>query len=225
MALRKTIASLTCIDLEPENEGPQNILVMLHGYGSNEKDLIQLAPSLGQGLRYISIRAPLQLAPEMYGWFPIEFTPGGITYDPELAAEARQRLSLCLQTIIETLRPRGGKVWLMGFSQGAVMSYLTALSEPSLLHGVIALSGKFPDEAIEKYPVTDTTALLPFLVMHGTYDEVLPVAHARHARVLLQNEVSDFCYKEYPAGHTITMEALDDLNIWLEARLGNRSGN
>jgi len=60
-------------------------MIMLHGYGSNERDLIQLAPSLRPEFRYVSARAPQKMDFGMFGWFPIEFTPGGITVDREAA--------------------------------------------------------------------------------------------------------------------------------------------
>ncbi len=218
MLQRQQFATLTCLDMLSDGNNGDEIIVMLHGYGSNEKDLIQLAPYLGNSLHTISARAPLQLEREMYGWFPIEFTPEGITVDHAAAREASERLNACLHAIIERYEPAQGKIVLMGFSQGAVMSYLTALTEPSILKGVIALSGQFPEAEVAL--LTENAALrnIAFLVIHGEDDDVLPVLNGRRSRQWLSEHVSDLCYMEYPMGHEINSEALRLISTWLQER-------
>ena len=85
---RRNNFSLTSLELAPANPEDAPLLIMLHGYGSNEKDLIQIAPALLPEFRYISPRAPLTMDVGMYGWFPLEFTPGGITVDYKAAQHA-----------------------------------------------------------------------------------------------------------------------------------------
>lgn len=227
MAERQQYATLTGIDLPPAAETSGDILVMLHGYGSNEKDLLQLAPALDGRLRCVSLRAPLRLEEQMFGWFPIAFTPDGISYDRDQAAQARQDLADALKAIIERHQPRDGRVWLMGFSQGAVMSYLTALHTPEVLQGVLALSGRYPDAPGMNLRLPEAVATLPFLVIHGLYDDVLPVDNARRARERLEGRVGDLVYREYPMGHGISDDALDEIGRWLTLQLDrqeNRAG-
>ncbi|NTU57417.1 MAG: phospholipase [Chlorobiaceae bacterium] len=203
--------------VRPDEETP--LLVMLHGYGSNEKDLISLAPGLDNRLRTISVRAPLMMGDDMYGWFPIEFTPYGITVDREAAGRALDQLTGFLRNLIARYRPPGGKVFLMGFSQGAVMNYLTAFKAPELLHGVIALSGQLPDTQPEECMMPLGLENLPFLVVHGLYDDVLPVGKGRSAAQWLKENLSDITYREYPMAHQINDEALDLVAGWLKERI------
>ncbi|NTW52584.1 MAG: phospholipase [Chlorobiaceae bacterium] len=198
------------------------LLVLLHGFGSNEEDLIGLAPALDSRLRIISVRAPLKLGEEMYGWFPIEFTPYGITVDHDSAGRALGQLMAFLREIISSYRPQGGKVFLMGFSQGAVMNYLTAFNAPELLHGVIALSGRMPDSRPEECEMPLGLESLPFLVVHGLYDDVLPIANGRDAGQWLKENLSDVTYREYPMAHQINDDALNLVASWLRERINNR---
>jgi len=211
--------TLTYLDYSAGAAEGAPLLLMLHGYGSNEKDLLGVAPMLDGRLRIMSLQAPLQMGYEMYGWFPIEFTDNGITVDREAAGRALDILREFLRETIEACRPAGGKVFLMGFSQGAVMNYLTAFSEPGLLHGVIALSGQLPDVRPDAGSLASELKELPFLVVHGLYDDVLPIDKGREADRWLRSNVSNLTYREYPMGHEIDEAALDLTSSWLSRRI------
>lgn len=217
--LQRRNLSLTYLDSAPGKKEQAPIMIMLHGYGSNEKDLIQLAPLLDRNMRFISARAPVMLDFGMFGWFPIEFTSTGITVDYDAAAEARDRLTGFISEIIEEYKPPGNKVYLLGFSQGSVMSYLTAFNSPELLHGVIALSGQLPEKFLPSLPVKQEIIDIPFLVMHGIYDDILPIDKGRRANEWLQQHVRDLVYREYPVAHQISEEGLGLLQSWLENKV------
>ncbi|NTW81874.1 MAG: alpha/beta fold hydrolase [Chlorobiaceae bacterium] len=216
--LQRRNLSLTYLELAPANPEHAPIVIMLHGYGSNEKDLIQLAPMLPEGIRYISARAPVTLDFGMFGWFPIEFIPTGIIVDYDAAAEARTILIDFIREIISEYKPSGNKVYLMGFSQGAVMSYLAAFHAPELLHAVIALSGQLPEKSLPAEPVRQEITDLPFLVMHGIYDDILPIDKGRRSNEWLQQHVRDLVYREYPVAHQISEEGIRLLQSWLEEK-------
>lgn len=218
-ASRKTCNSLDYIDYGHPADADAPLLVMLHGYGSNERDLFSLAPEFDERLRIISVRAPLQLAEQMYGWFPIDFTDDGITVDRKAAGMAREQLAGFLQEIIGIYRPAGNKVFLLGFSQGAVMNYLTAFSTPELLHGIIALSGQLPDTLPTAGSGPAVLKSLPFLVIHGLYDQILPIDKGREAAAWLKGQVSDLTYREYPMAHQIDDDSLAFSVSWLRHRV------
>ncbi|HHE07795.1 MAG TPA: phospholipase [Chlorobaculum parvum] len=201
----------------PDEQSP--LLVMLHGYGSNERDLIMLAPSLDPRLRIVSVQAPLMLAPQMFGWFPIDFTPTGITADHEAAREVADRFTAFLKKMIATLQPVGDKAFLMGFSQGAVMSYMTAFRDPALLHGVVALSGQLPDTRPKKDALPEGLTDIPFLVQHGEYDDVLPIDRGREAEAWLRDKITDLTYREYPMAHQTNHASIEQLRSWLSERI------
>ena len=218
--LQRKHLSLTYLDLAPaakQENAP--IMILLHGYGSNEKDLMQLASELHDGLHYISARAPHTLDLGMFGWFPLEFTKEGINVDYKAADEARQQLIGFIRDIIAEYHPRGNKVFLMGFSQGSVMSYMTAFTEPELLHGVIACSGQLPEKAMPDEAAKQQLKKVPFLVMHGIYDDILPVAKGRAADARLKLHVEDLTYQEYPIAHQIAQGGIELIHSWLEKRV------
>ncbi|NTU53905.1 MAG: phospholipase [Chlorobiaceae bacterium] len=211
--------TITYLDYNRHNDKHAPLLLMLHGYGSNEKDLLGLAPYLDPRLRIISLRAPLELAPGMYAWFPIEFTPSGIIANREAAGVARDQLIEFIRNLIDTLRPKGGKVFIMGFSQGSVMNYLTAFRNPELLHGVIALSGQLPDLKPETDALPEGLDKVPFLVQHGLYDDVLPISRGRQTNEWLSGKITDFTYREYPMAHQIDQASLDFMTSWLAEKI------
>ena len=218
--LQRKHLSLTYLDLPPatqEENAP--IMILLHGYGSNEKDLMQLAPQLPGGLHYISARAPHTLDVGMFGWFPLEFTREGITVDYQAANEARLQLIGFIRDIIAEYHPMGNKVFLMGFSQGSVMSYMTAFSEPELLHGVIACSGQLPEKIGLDEAARQTLQKVPFLVMHGMYDDILPIAKWRASEEWLKLHLEDLTYQEYPIAHQIAQNGIALIHAWLEKRV------
>ncbi len=194
------------------------LLLMLHGYGSNEKDLLGLAPVLDSRFRILSLQAPMAMGEEMYAWFPLEFTETGITVDREAAIRTGKLLQQFIRDRIEQLRPAGDRVFLMGFSQGSVMSYLTAFCAPEILHGVVAMSGQLPDAEPES-GLPEHLEQLPFLVVHGIYDDVLAVERGREASGWLKHHVTDLTYREYPMGHEISDDSLDFTAAWLKGRL------
>ncbi len=211
--------SLTCLDLAPAKPENAPLIIMLHGYGSNEKDLIQLAPSLRPEFRYISARAPQKMDAGMFGWFPLEFTPTGIRVDHGEAQRAVEQLTRFISEVIAEYKPAGNKVFLMGFSQGTVMSYLTAFLAPELLHGVIACSGQLPEKTVPHDTLKPALRKLPFLVMHGIYDDVLPIAKGRAAQKWLQEHVDDLTWREYPIAHQISPSGIELMRSWLEERV------
>ncbi len=217
--LQRQNRSLTYLDLAPENPLNAPLVIMLHGYGSNEKDLIQLAPSLLEGVRYISARAPHTLDYGMFGWFPLQFTDNGIIADIDAAAASLQQLTRFIEEVIAEYRPHGNKVFLMGFSQGTIMSYLTAFTAPELLHGVIGLSGQLPEKTLPPQASLDRLRELPFLVMHGIYDDILPIEKGRAANHWLEAHVDDLTYREYPVAHQISDSGIELIRSWLKTRL------
>jgi phospholipase/carboxylesterase len=217
--LQRRHLSLTYLDLAPEKPEHAPLMIMLHGYGSNEKDLIQIASSLRPEFRYVSARAPQKMDFGMFGWFPIEFTPTGIRVDYVAAQQALDQFITFIGEIIVEYQPAGNKVFLMGFSQGTVMSYLTAFHAPELLHGVVACSGQLPEKTVPDSNLKPALRKLPFLVMHGVYDDILPIAKGRAAHAWLREHVEDLTWREYPIAHQISESGIELISSWLGERL------
>lgn len=193
------------------------LLLLLHGVGSHEEDLFSLAPHLDPRFHILSLRAPLTLFPGSYAWYEIAFNGDRFRFDPHQVEDARQALLTFIQQSPEVYGTEPGQVYLLGFSQGAIMSLTLALTRPDLLAGVVAIAGRTLSELLAAAPplgghLAPPAALtgFPLLVMHGLYDDVLPIQHGRATRDLLTRLPVALAYKEYNMGHYISDECLLD---------------
>lgn len=195
------------------------LLMLLHGVGSNERDLFALAPRLDPRFVVVSARAPNTRAPGSYAWFEVEFTPQGPLINPEQAEASRR---LLLRFIAEAVAAYGAdarRVYLMGFSQGAIMSASVALTEPEAVAGAVLMSGRILPEIRPIIAAPERLAGLPVMVVHGTGDGVLPIHHGRASRALLAGLPVELSYHEYMMGHEVSPGSLGDIQAWLGARL------
>ncbi len=195
------------------------LLLLLHGVGSHEGDLMNLAPHLDGRFFVVSGRGPNTLAPGSYAWFHVEFAPTGPVINPEEAEGSRLRLLHFIDEVIEVYRLDPQQVYLMGFSQGAIMSLSLALTRPDRLAGVVAMSGRILPEVLPQLAPREAFAHLPIFVAHGTADPVLPIHYGRASRERLAGLPVSLTYREYPMGHEITAESLQDITTWLIERL------
>ncbi len=199
------------------------LLVLLHGYGSNEADLFSFADILDERFLVLSPRAPQTLGQGGYAWFDLGFGPdGNLTHSPQQVLDARDQLIAFIHEAIEAYDTDAQQVYLLGFSQGAMMSALVALSEPTLIAGAVMMSGLIPDEMQPLIAPPEQRKTLRLFVGHGTHDEVVPVAKGRAAATLLTALNIAHEYHEYPIGHHFSEEALDDITGWLSVRLDNQ---
>jgi phospholipase/carboxylesterase len=211
---------------EQDEPGAPPLLLLLHGVGSHEGDLIQLAPYLDSRFFVVSARAPITLASlrseGSYAWFHVEFTPQGPVINPGEAESSRQALLRFIDELAEAYGLDPGRVYVMGFSQGAIMGFSLALTRPDKLAGLVAHSGRILPEIRPLIAPPEALRGLPVLVLHGTADGVLPVHHGRASRDLLSALPVRLTYKEYPIGHEISAESLGDAAAWLGERLDER---
>ena len=199
--------------------GTPPLLLLLHGVGSNEHDLYGLAPFLDKRFLIISVRAPNTLGAGSYAWFEVDFTPQGPVINPEQAEASRETLITFLQEAITAYGADSRQVYLMGFSQGAIMSASVALTRPDLVAGAVLMSGRILPEIQPLIASREELAGFPFLVVHGTADMVLPISYGRASRELLSSLPVDLTYREYPMGHEVSQGSLRDVTAWLTEQL------
>lgn len=195
------------------------LLLLLHGVGSNEDDLFGLAPYLDERFLIISVRAPNTLGPGSYAWFDVDFTPQGPVIDPAQAEASREALIDFIGEAITAYSADPNQVYMMGFSQGAIMSSSVALTRPDLVAGVVLMSGRILPEVQPLMAAPEKLEGLPILVVHGIVDTVLPITHGRASRQLLASLPVELTYHEYPMGHEVSQESLADVSSWLSAQL------
>jgi phospholipase/carboxylesterase len=194
---------------------PEGLLVLHHGRGTSEQDLIGLADLLDpeQRLRVVSPRAPLQLPGSPgYHWYLV---PRVGYPDPETFEAARSALAELHDGLWEESGIGPERTVLGGFSMGAVMSYAMALSgERPAVAGILAFSGFVPTvEGWEPSPA-DRTGTRAF-VSHGRNDPVIGIEFARRARELLTEGGLDVTYRESDLGHQIDPAQLREASAWL----------
>ena len=210
--------SLQYLTIEPDNynsEVDYALVILLHGFGANMDDLTGLCPAIDrEGYLYACPNAPLsfQIGTGMtgYGWTP----PRG-----QGTVEDARRSSGLLDTffdeVIEQYNVSPGKVVLGGFSQGGGMTYRCGLGKPETFAGLAALSSTMPG-AEELNPILPAQRTQPIFIAHGIYDELAPVTVAQEAKAFLEDAGYQPQYKEYPMGHEISQEVLDDLVAWVK---------
>ncbi len=203
---------------EPKIKHDKNpLLLLLHGYGSNEEDLFSFASELPNDSYVISVRAPYDLQPYGHAWYAIHFDADENKFSDNV--QAKQSVELIAGFIEEVVRqyPIDAKnVTLIGFSQGAILSYATALTYPEKVAKVVALSGYFNQEIMPEVIDTKAISHLKFFVSHGSVDQVIPVDWARKAKPALENLGLEVEYHEYPVGHGVAPQNFFDFKNWLQ---------
>lgn len=194
---------------------PEGLLVLHHGRGTDEGDLIRLAGFLDpeRRMRIVSPRAPLQLPGSPgYHWYLV---PRVGFPDPETFAAARQALAELHDRLWEETGVGPGRTVLGGFSMGAVMSYAMGLSaERPSVAGILAFSGFVPTVEGWEPALADRTDTRAF-VSHGRNDPVIGIDFAERARELLVEGGLDVSYRESDLGHQIDPGHLSEASAWL----------
>jgi len=203
---------------EPKIKKEKNpLLLLLHGYGSNEEDLFSFASELPEEYYVVSARAPYDLQPYGYAWYAITFDADQNKFsDDNQAIESRDLIGQFIDELVSELPIDPENVTLIGFSQGTILSYAVALSFPEKIKRVVALSGYLNKGILASSYENKDFSNLKMYISHGTQDQVIPVDWARKAPEALKNLEIDITYKEYPIGHGVSPQNFYDLKNWLE---------
>ena len=192
-------------------------LILLHGRGTNEDDLLGLADSLDPRFFIISVRAPFKFDQTFGGYTWYDMHDIGTPY-PQQFEESYNRV---LQFVLDVKRQYPvdvTRVFLLGFSMGSIMSFALSLTKPELVRGIVAHSGYIHENTSLKF-AWDRLQHVSFFVAHGVDDSVIPVHFARRAHELLSKTQADVTYTEYPIPHSISEQSLGDLSVWLQKKL------
>lgn len=203
---------------EPKIKLDKNpLLLLLHGYGSNEEDLFSFASELPEEYYVISARAPYEMMYGSYAWYAINFDADEKKFsDLEQARSSRDLIINFIDELIANYAIDANKVTLVGFSQGCILSYAVAMSYPQKVQRIVGMSGYFNEEiAIDNYQSNDFSGLQIF-ASHGNVDQVVPVEWARKAKPILDSLGIPNVYKEYPVGHGVAPQNFYDFRNWLK---------
>ncbi|MEO8287599.1 MAG: alpha/beta hydrolase [Chloroflexota bacterium] len=190
-------------------------LILLHGRGADEADLMGLEGALDPRLTIVSPRAPFRLGPG-YAWYLMGADGEA---DDESFMTSVQELRTFLEGLPEAYDIDPSRLYLFGFSQGAVLSSALAMLIPGAITGIIMHSGYISTHHAGLDLPADGLKDKPFFLAHGKYDDVIPVTWGRDALEYLEAAGAHVIYKEYPIGHSISEESLYDAGEWLTAHL------
>ncbi len=196
------------------------LLVLLHGYGSDESDLFSFAEELPNELFIISLRAPHKLQPYGNAWYAINFDAQQNKWnDIEQAQEAMKIIVSCIEQACTQYDLDKNNVSLLGFSQGCILSMALAINHPELIKNVIGLSGYICKEFIEEHRTKKDFSHLNFYCSHGSSDQVIPVDWARETPNFLTEKGIKHTYSEFPVGHGVAPQNFFEFRKWLVERI------
>ncbi|MGH2693932.1 MAG: alpha/beta hydrolase [Actinomycetota bacterium] len=204
-------------EVRPPRAEPAGALVLFHGRGTGEHDLLPLLDVLDPKRRLLGVtpRGPLSLPPGGAHWYVVR----RVGYpDPDTFGTTFERASSWLDALGQETGVSPERTFIGGFSQGAVMSCAMALARGRPRYaGLLAFSGFVPTVDGLEFDLTKMAGF-PVAIGHGTYDPVISVDFSRAARSLLEDAGANVVYREYPLPHTIDPDFLNELAGWLDQR-------
>lgn len=209
--------SLEYLVREPKIKLDKNpLLLLIHGYGSNEQDLFSFASELPDEYYIVSARAPYDIQYGSYAWYAINFDANQNKFsDNNQARISRDIIAQFIEELTTNYPIDDENVTLIGFSQGAILSYAVVLSHPEKVQRVVAMSGYLNTEILEENYLKNSFSNLKIFSAHGTVDQVIPVEWGRKAKPFLDNLGINSTYKEYPIGHGVSPQEFNDFKNWL----------
>lgn len=198
---------------ETDADAPPGV-VLLHGRGADETDLLGLADDLPEELHVLSVRAPDPLGPG-YTWYELDLPDGDLHRsqpDPEDFARSRD----ALDGFVERATAEYGldSVGLFGFSQGAILAMGSVLDRPDRYAWAVALHGYLPASS-DATDGPDT----PVFLGAGEADDIIPADRVGAAADRLREAGLAVTHRSYPAGHSIAPDELRDATDWVADRL------
>jgi phospholipase/carboxylesterase len=202
---------------EPQPLKPARCLILLHGVGGNEGNLMDIAAGLAPDTLVVFPRAPLQMGESQFAWFRVAFTANGPRIVPEEAERSRTTLIHFVQQLQTQHGVAASNTVIAGFSQGGILSASVALSAPESVAGFAVLSGRILPELEPQLASKERLLGLKAFIGHGTQDSKLPVDWAHRSDTLLNTLGVDHQLHLYPMDHGISAAMHADFLTWLAA--------
>jgi len=218
---------ISFLELETAPE-PGVAVIWLHGLGADGHDFEPIVPELAlapaPAVRFIFPHAPYQPVScnggyVMRAWYDIiSLAPDSREIDEAGLLASRDVVRALIAREVERGIP-SQRIFLAGFSQGGAVAYLSALTHPEPLAGVIALSTYILAAGLIMRELSAANRGIPLFVAHGTEDEVVPPVMGRQALELLQGLGLRPEWRSYAMPHAVCAQEIDDIGVWLRARI------
>ena len=194
----------------------QVLLILMHGYGSNENDLLDLAQFFPNNIITVCPRAPYQIGPENYQWYTsIKGEDGGRDGDAEELFSSRIKIEDLISFLQKKYKISASHTIIGGFSQGANMSYMVSLNNPGLIKGVAIFSGFIFDSAKRHYD-NKSTKNIAFFIGHGDMDNRIPYSMANDAQAWLNEHNYNVEFHTYhDLNHAICQDEINAFTNFL----------
>ncbi len=205
----------------PARNKPRALIFWLHGLGADGYDLEPVAEALGlAGIHHVLPHAPLRQVTinggmTMRAWYDIAAADLRWQQDADGMAKSVGQLRQLIQHFEQHFH---APVFLAGFSQGAVISLLSAASGIPRLGGVAALSG-YVAQSLLTHPKPEPLRNLPIFMAHGVQDEIIPLTLAQQGQASLSAMGAKLAWHGYPMSHSICQQEIADLAEWFETQL------
>ena len=189
------------------------VLFLIHGYGNNEKQFNRLIEELNNKYLIVSMRAPFNFMVIKNRWYEYSISDGDTLSNQTQIDLSTKRIIKTIEYIKEEYNIDEKKIFIGGFSQGAIMSYKLALLYPNKFGGIIIHSARLPVE----YSVKELSLYknLNILIIHGSEDSGLSTKWAYQGKALFEKLGANTDYYEAKIGHKINKETYGKIKQWL----------
>lgn len=221
------MSEITLIEVDSA-ANPSVAVIWMHGLGADGSDFEPIVPELGlaesPAVRFIFPNAPYRPVTcnggyVMRAWYDIiSLEPDSRQIDETGLLESRE----IVRQLIQREEKRGipsQRIFLAGFSQGGAVAYLSALTHPEPLAGVIALSTYIPEARLITEDLSAANRHIPLFVAHGTDDDVVSITLGRQALALLEQCGLKPAWHTYDMPHSVCIDEVRDIGSWLNARI------
>ncbi len=221
------MAEISLIEVETATN-PTVAVIWLHGLGADGSDFEPVVPELGlapaPGVRFVFPNAPHRPVTcnggyVMPAWYDIiSLEPHSRKIDTAGLLDSRN----IVRQLIARENGRGipsQRIFLAGFSQGGAVAYLSGLTHPNALAGIIALSTYIPEARLITDELTEANRRIPLFVGHGTDDDVVSLQLGQQALSVLEQCGLTPDWHTYAMPHSVCMEEVADIGALLSQRI------
>lgn len=191
------------------------VIFTFHGKGSNERNMFGLVAPLAEEFIVIGVRGNLPLGTG-YQYYDLKSLGNPIR---EMFDQAVSDLEAFIHYATQQYPVDPDRRYLLGFSQGAILSMTLALTMGEQLKGIVALNGYIPDFVKMEYKLRSLKNVSVF-ASHGEYDSVFPVRIGHETAAYLEEQTERLTFRLYPSDHGVTEENQRDFLQWLKQDAG-----
>lgn len=191
------------------------LLILLHGYGSNENDLFSFNSQIPDNWTVVSVQAPYKLSENGYRWYDVKMVNEKITINEEEEENSRNELLILVENLSKKYKADANKIVVTGFSQGANMASAIGLTSPEKIAGFAVFSGRFIEELNPFISTSVSLKSLKCFLTHGSKDHMLPITYAKENQQVLQSLGISVTFFEDAVAHSISARQFREFLQWL----------